>query len=322
MTMTGNGDDVPAKLYKYGVAERVDILIGGKIRFTQPEYLNDPLDIQPEIEQISSDSDIAKQLKRFQSRQNVRILADRFTEAELKIRTDALARQGQKLKRPELRKLRHAIFRDVLRSPEFHQARLEVAALMPAKIRRANQELAKSFPKNLNRTVGVLSLTESADNFLMWSHYAYGHAGFVIEFDSHSALFDGQSRYGISSLNKVVYKENVPFPYLIDGELTSEEVLKELFYVKDTIWDYEKEWRMIGQLATADETIVLANSTKICLYKFNPNAVTGVIFGARMSTGDRTKVLKALEEDGYKHVKVSQARLESGKVKIAPYQNV
>ncbi len=36
---------------------------------------------------------------------------------------------------------------------------------------------------------GVLSLTETQDNLLMWSHYSGQHTGMVIEFDeSHSFL--------------------------------------------------------------------------------------------------------------------------------------
>lgn len=42
------------KLYKYVVADRVDVLQNGRIRFAQPEHLNDPFDVRPEVEQLLS----------------------------------------------------------------------------------------------------------------------------------------------------------------------------------------------------------------------------------------------------------------------------
>src|SRR5271154_115746 len=38
-------------------------------------------------------------------------------------------------------------------------------------------------------TFGILSLSKTPDNVLMWSHYAKSHCGFVIEFDSTHEYF-------------------------------------------------------------------------------------------------------------------------------------
>lgn len=38
---------VPKLLYKYAVPDRIDVLTGGRIRFTQPCFLNDPFEFSP-----------------------------------------------------------------------------------------------------------------------------------------------------------------------------------------------------------------------------------------------------------------------------------
>ncbi|WP_205631947.1 DUF2971 domain-containing protein, partial [Aliivibrio fischeri] len=39
------------------------------------------------------------------------------------------------------------------------------------------------------RNYGIISLTETKDNLLMWSHYANEHNGFVVEFDARHEFF-------------------------------------------------------------------------------------------------------------------------------------
>jgi len=55
------------KLYKYVVPDRVDVLQNGSIRFTQSEYLNDPFELRPQIEQLLSNTDIEDIFKRLDS---------------------------------------------------------------------------------------------------------------------------------------------------------------------------------------------------------------------------------------------------------------
>jgi hypothetical protein len=49
-------------LYKYVIADRIDILKNGFIRFTQPDALNDPWEMRPCVEKIIEDDDEIKDL--------------------------------------------------------------------------------------------------------------------------------------------------------------------------------------------------------------------------------------------------------------------
>ena len=54
--------------------------------------------------------------------------------------------------------------------------------------------------------LGILCLTEDADNHLMWVNYARNHTGFVIGFRTASAFFQA----GGASLRKVRYDPRPP----------------------------------------------------------------------------------------------------------------
>lgn len=129
----------------------------------------------------------------------------------------------------------------------------------------------------LDRSFGVLCLSERPDDFLLWSHYGSNHSGLVLEFDAggHPAAFP--------RLHKVVYQRAYPaipaeFPVLLrtftDKEtgLVTETLLNladvlanqlssnaagmtretsaalslaRWFYVKSSVWKYEREWRCL-----------------------------------------------------------------------------
>ena len=45
-------------LYKYVIAERIDVLQNELIRFTQASALNDPWDMRPHVERLFTDNDL------------------------------------------------------------------------------------------------------------------------------------------------------------------------------------------------------------------------------------------------------------------------
>ena len=55
----------------------------------------------------------------------------------------------------------------------------------------------------LHNTVGVLSLSETPNNLLMWAHYAAGHTGFVLALDGFPAISSKKTvpYWGMLNLN-------------------------------------------------------------------------------------------------------------------------
>ena len=59
----------------------------------------------------------------------------------------------------------------------------------------------------LNKSIGMLSLSEVHDSHLLWSHYASAHRGFVIEFDTDNKFFNKRRSENdeLNYLRKVIY---------------------------------------------------------------------------------------------------------------------
>lgn len=80
-----------------------------------------------------------------------------------------------------------AWFCEIIDSPDFESRMVEAIEVMKAII--ASETLA-------------LSLSEKADDLLMWAHYAKHHEGFVIGFDGKHPMFKGTGE-GIYTVTKV-----------------------------------------------------------------------------------------------------------------------
>jgi hypothetical protein len=129
----------------------------------------------------------------------------------------------------------------------------------------------------LDKSFGVLSLSEKPDDILMWSHYSNSHDGICLEYDpsAHPKAFP--------RLNPVRYQESYPyfswlFPNQLEmmlekGKASKSRLLLDTanilaggladeagpeddaasaalgvarwFYVKSAHWSYEKEWRAL-----------------------------------------------------------------------------
>src|SRR5258706_14218152 len=110
----------------------------------------------------------------------------------------------------------------------------------------------------------------------MWSHYANGHQGFCLEFDTNFTPFKPVKN---KTLLKVNYPEtnlypslslrDIPhnLPYLIETQLGT----------KSSHWHYENEWRIFS--GTGNKT-----------YSFDKAALTGVYFGCRMKDEDKNAI--------------------------------
>jgi Protein of unknown function (DUF2971) len=142
----------------------------------------------------------------------------------------------------------------------------------------------------------VLSLAENRESLLMWAHYTERHRGFLIAFDDA----DG----GILS----VYSQHRDFgPVSYCHHRPSHSKMKavtnqELFYWKNSEWAYEREWRIIDSLHSADGEAT--DLSRDCWpFKFRPEAVREVILGHR-SGAIISDICQILREPRYEHVRL------------------
>lgn len=101
------------------------------------------------------------------------------------------------------------------------------------------------------RDLGVISLTETRDNLLMWSHYADQHQGMVIEYDLHHPFFtdlDGKTE----RLARVLYRKQRSRDLYSDSSNSGLVDLYGILFEKSDEWIYEKEHRVSRKLINAD----------------------------------------------------------------------
>jgi hypothetical protein len=120
---------------------------------------------------------------------------------------------------------------------------------------------------------GVACFSEKVDDLLMWSHYADGHRGFCLEYDTRDPAFD--------YVRRVSYHDSVPTLRMTDILLDNEiDVVDLVILTKHTAWSYEKEWRAIHREPNKRYGVGWEN-------------LTGIYFGAAMPD-EHKEVLRLL----------------------------
>jgi hypothetical protein len=153
-------------------------------------------------------------------------------------------------------------------------------------------------------SVGVLSLSETRDNPLMWAHYTSQHTGFVIGFDvAHPSWQELHRTSGPDAPEptKVTYAETRITPARI-LDVTPELV----WYTKSGEWAYEQEWRCTRLTRKAVKS-VRVHDAEIPLFPFAKQAVTQVILGHRAPSGLDLEVHQLLFDPDYKNLKILRA---------------
>lgn len=149
---------------------------------------------------------------------------------------------------------------------------------------------------------GILSLTKQPFSFDMWSRYANGHKGFLIEFKPdfahHSCM---KSKDGsLYTIKKVEYVKK----YFLDieklsdedGRLFPEKLKEEVFYKKTSRWKYEKEYRLVRPFSDIPGYETKDNrphrDESVYLFDFSLDCIKSVVFGACMSVKNKEYIAK------------------------------
>src|SRR6266849_2373668 len=173
-------------LFKYVPMGRVDILVRQRVRYTQPGAFNDPFEmpafLERAMEVASFRQKVANQLPIKMRATYERLPLEQ--KAKMPFKTFATLAETQ--------------------FPQLLAGAAEFISLVTPILRQKIREL--------DQMVGILSLTETPDNLLMWSHYADQHRGIVLEFDEHHPILNRRksSNDEFGHLRKVVYSDIRP----------------------------------------------------------------------------------------------------------------
>jgi len=246
------------KLFKYVTSERVDILENGFIRFTQPEMLNDPCEFKPTISSLVTESQSEKKFNQF--------FDEEINELPVEIREQA-------------KNLKECIANEFKEHIQGKHV-----------IKDINKVMHSVFEKK----IGVLSLAEANNNTLMWSHYAGGHTGFVIEFNSQNSFFNQRkTEYDeFRHVVKVKYQKNIKYNFY-DMKVSD-------LMAKGEEWSYENEYKMVVALQDSDKTI----NGDIHLFKLPFNAIKSITLGCKISNELKQKIKNLVNTKERKHIKL------------------
>ena len=154
-------------------------------------------------------------------------------------------------------------------------------------------EFRASYDKTITSRIGMLCLSELADDPLMWSHYSDAHRGVCLAFDWRDPFF--------AKAQPVQYQ--VSRPTINPVFHSNDEMLEHALLTKSSQWNYEREWRIVHYRAGAGS------------YPFPPEALVGVILGAQISAADRELVKEWLNLRN-SPIKVFEASLSTTEFKV------
>ena len=140
--------------------------------------------------------------------------------------------------------------------------------------------------KDLDKVLGVISLSQENDNILLWSHYSECHTGFCIGLDTKLLA---ESIGG--TIGPVIYQEL--YPVIKPSNNGPMDMIQQVM-TKSSHWSYEKEYR-IAKMSPGNR-----------IFTLKPEVIKEVIFGLKMKEEDKQEIKKVLNEK-LPHVKVFQA---------------
>lgn len=128
----------------------------------------------------------------------------------------------------------------------------------------------KIYHELVTKKVGVLCVSEVADDLLMWAHYADSHGGICLVLKRDNPFFANAHPVNYQKLRPEVNP-------LIDSY---EEMLDKSMFTKSDHWKYEKEWRILQYKGGAAR------------YTLPTESLVGIILGAQIESENEQKIIK------------------------------
>jgi len=202
---------------------------------------------------------------------------------------------GEEFKQQHLERIKKCM-PDLNREQRRAKATHDMRAMKPDKFL---SDMTSGLQTSVNG-VGVLSLSATDRNILLWSHYAAGHSGLCLKFEAKDQIpFFGRAL-------PVNYVSSYP-----DISITSsvDEQIDAFILTKATDWCYEREYRIIDHDHGHGDKV------------FPAELLTSIIFGARMAADDKRAVVEWASKRRC-HTELLEASVASGSfsLEIRPYE--
>lgn len=165
--------------------------------------------------------------------------------------------------------------------------------------------------KTIDQKFGILSLSMTSDNLLLWAHYADEHRGLAVEIDPGNREFNSHTA-GDGSFQLA---KRVRYSAIRPKIPETDEILFEHFFVKSREWSYEQEYRIVRNLGSSIEK--KPGKPPIHLYALPPAAIRKVIFGYRVTADqERALIAETKADPAFGHVAYAKAVIDPGQFKV------
>jgi len=118
------------------------------------------------------------------------------------------------------------------------------------------------------RKIGILSLSKSPKQILMWSHYGDSLGGLAFGFDAGTELLSKSTFGEIKGPRQVDYVER-----RINIDRPLNECLRSMVLSKAKCWEYEQEVRCLRELDGSEDRRIMP---------FSPDSLVQIILGPRL----------------------------------------
>ncbi|VVQ18865.1 hypothetical protein PS925_04504 [Pseudomonas fluorescens] len=167
----------------------------------------------------------------------------------------------------------------------------------------------KSTELNNDGTLRCFCLTENEFNTLMWAHYGDSFKGCMLGFqhiDELSTPFGAAERVRYTNETPIIGSA-VDFYLFGPSAKQNKETRLAIYHTKTKDWEYEKEWRAIYKVKSAEDTLYTD-------FKFYPNELKSITFGLKISPENKAEILKLISSR-YAHCELYQLEMIGGVIR-------
>ena len=156
---------------------------------------------------------------------------------------------------------------------------------------------------------GILCLSESKNNILMWSHYAKNHSGVMFELNKNKLELDQSI-----SMEKIKYQDNIPICNYdellgINPSLSENKGLFEKsILIKSGSWSYEDEVRLLRKISNDDR-----------LHPFPKESFNAIYLGCKIESEKKKEIIRKVKETLPKTL-LFQTKISNSDYKLDSYQ--
>lgn len=193
---------------------------------------------------------------------------------------------------------------------------------IPAKVWFESKEKLKAklrsgmlcdFTQKFRGELAVTCFNTNPLNMLMWSHYAYNHTGFLLEFRVPKSIEINNRPLPVSYSNDYpVIQLHWNIGEFVNKEENQVELGDKMALIKAKCWSYENEFRLLHDGFERKEG-------QLILKKYDPEMLCSVITGAKITDDSFEKLSEAVKQFNTKHgsnIKIFNAQLAEKEFKI------